>query len=186
MFEFIVSVILSALPLISTGSPESPAPVVCGEVREDTEVTRIAADEIFRLTSLGYPACQVTWDFTDTMDDAYLGLAYDNDRNFVQINTDAATHTQGGTPLDAMVRHVVRHEFGHQVVFVSYTGRVPENDPALFRLFTGQEKTAYNHENGHELAADMIAAALGDDRAAYDSQRIQIAQDMLDNTPSLY
>lgn len=155
---------------------EAPAGLtVCGQPVEDNEVTRIAADEIFRLDAEGYPVCEANWAFTDTME-KYLGLAYDNDRNFIMMNSNAEHYTTNDKPLDAMVRHVVRHEFGHQVVFQFYPANDPATDAELSYLFTGTENT---EEPGHEIAADAIAAALGDDAAAYSSHQINTARTML-------
>lgn len=185
MFETIIAAALAILSSFSTGDPETAAPIVCGEAREDTAVTRIAADEIFRLTSEGYPACEVEWIFQDGLpgSDAYLGLAYDNQNNSVQINTRTTTYTNTGKPLDAYVRHVVRHEFGHQITYVNYpaTGGTA-TDRELAYLFTGDHQTL----EGYEVAADAIAAALSDDREAYAAWQIDLAQSMLDNTPTLY
>src|SRR5690606_25999662 len=110
---------VAAVLLVSVATPaHAPEPkqeptgvTVCGEDVEDNEVTRIAADEISRLASEGYPVCEAEWGFTDTLTD-YLGLAYDNNKNFILLNTTADLYTRNDKPLDAKVRHVVRHEFG--------------------------------------------------------------------------
>lgn len=149
--------------------------IICGQAVEEGEVTRIAADEISRLASEGYPVCDANWAFTPTME-KYLGLAYDNDRNFIMMNSNPEHYTTNNKPLDAMVRHVVRHEFGHQVTFQFYPANDPATDAELSYLFTGSENTA---EPGHEISADAIAAALGDDAAAYDEHQMATARTML-------
>ena len=151
------------------------AVVVCGEAVPDSEVSRIAADEISRLASEGYPVCEANWAFTDTME-KYLGLAYDNDRNFIMMNSNAEHYTTNDKPLDATVRHVVRHEFGHQVTFQFFASADPDSGPALAEIFTGDPNTP----EGFEVAADAISAALGDDAEAYDPHRIETARTMLE------
>src|SRR5690606_26485918 len=92
------------------------------------------------------------WELTPMTD--YLGLAYDGDEDLIEINPEASLYTQGGSELEPMVRHVVRHEFAHQIIFLSYTLHDETMGPALDAFFAATPGT------GHEVAADALAIVL--------------------------
>lgn len=127
---------------------------ICGFDYPSSPVVEIAADEIARLSETYPSVCDVLWTFGGMTD--YLGLAYDNDQNLIIISTVEEYYTQGGADLDAIVRHVVRHEFGHQVTYLTHTATIPENTNVLAELFATTPDIAW------EVAADAFSVALDD------------------------
>lgn len=125
---------------------------ICGFEYPSSPVVAIAADEINRLQT-SYPSvCSVQWAFTGMTD--YLGLAYDNSQNLILISLVENFYTQGGDELDTVVRHVIRHEFGHQITYETYSAYFPENAAALATLFETTPDIAY------EVAADAMSVVL--------------------------
>lgn len=127
---------------------------ICGFDYPSSPVVEIAADEISKLSETYPSVCDMLWSFGGMND--YLGLAYDNDQDLIIISTVEDLYTQGGSELDAIVRHVVRHEFGHQVTYLTHTATIPENTIVLADLFSTTPDIAY------EVAADAFSVALDD------------------------
>lgn len=159
---------------VTATAATAPTPSGCGEMMfaETTEVALIIEDEVTKLSEKFPTICDMNWTLTPMTD--YLGLAYDDDAQKIEMNPEASLYTQGGAELDAMVRHVVRHEFSHQVTYLTYTLHNEGNGPILDAFFGASPGT------GYEVAADAMAVAIDpSDIAPMQSWRVERGAELL-------
>src|SRR5665647_11848 len=144
----------AALPPVRGGDE------VCdGQVALDWPVSVVAWTEIRGLRDLGLPVCDVTWGFYAL--DAWWGMSYQDASGevFIQIEANDAEYADSGDP-DLAIRSVVRHEFGHAIVYEAGLQEAELRATFTDLLSWTDEST----EPGNEVAATAIAAVLAAER----------------------
>jgi len=140
-------------------------PEVCvGQPIIGLAVDLAAWQEVRALRDLGLPACSVTWRFGPLVD--IYGEAGDDATTgqvTILINGDPAKYAGDVDPAWA-IRSVIRHEFGHALVFMSGWSSQADH-PDLRALFPDPlVRSNSGTMPGHEAAADAIATVLAERR----------------------
>lgn len=155
----------AALPPVRGGDE-----VCSGQVVLDWPVSLIAWTEIRDLRDLGLPVCDVTWGVLALVD-PWWGLASQDATGtvFIQIEADDAEYAERAdeVDLDVAIRSIVRHEFGHAIVYMAGL-----QEAELRATFTEPMfRDAETLRPGNEAAADAVAAVLA---AARDDEQYRM------------
>jgi len=152
----------AALPPVRGGDE-----VCSGQVALDWPVSVIAWTEIRDLRDLGLPVCDVTWGFY-VLDDPWWGLTYQDATGAVSVQIEAndAEYAEYADKIDpgAAIRSVVRHEFGHAIVYGAGLQEAELRATFTDPLFRYEETVTPGNEAAADAIAAVLAAASGDEQ----------------------
>ncbi|WP_139122945.1 hypothetical protein [Cellulosimicrobium cellulans] len=117
----------------------------------------IAWDEIGRLHALGYPVCDVVWAFASPGKGRHVGCAYEHfhdedPRPFIVLEPNLDMWPD---QLDTAVRSLVRHEFGHALIYMAGI-----DEAQVGTMFDSALDLEPEGNRAHEAAAEAISHLL--------------------------